>query len=168
MIVISDTTPVISLLKADQLLLLQQLYGKVLIPTAVYRELTENPVYTREADVIKRTNYLSVVETENERAVNILKAVTGLDAGESEALILYDEQKADLLLMDERKGRGVAKQLNIRHIGTVGILMLAYDKEIIRAEEVKFCVDKMLENGIRLDKKICNIIMEHVGLEIRY
>lgn len=168
MIVISDTTPVISLVKAGQLLLLQQLYGKVLIPKAVYGELTENPVYTREADVIKRAGYLAVVETENEKAVNILRAVTGLDAGESEALILYDEQKADLLLMDERKGRSVAKQLNIRYIGTAGILMLAYDKEIIRAEEVKFCVDKMLENGIRLGKKICNVIMEHVGLEIRY
>ncbi len=61
-------------MKANQLLLLQQLYGKVLIPRAVYRELTENPVYTEEADVIKRAGYVSVVETENEKAVNILRA----------------------------------------------------------------------------------------------
>lgn len=60
MIVISDTTPVISLVKAGQLLLLQQLYGKVLIPKAVYGELTENPVYTREADVIKRASYILI------------------------------------------------------------------------------------------------------------
>lgn len=45
MIIISDTTPIISLLKADQLELLRKLYKTVLLPRAVYRELTENPVY---------------------------------------------------------------------------------------------------------------------------
>lgn len=52
MIVISDTTPIISLLKAGQLELLQKLYNKVLMPQAVYRELTENPVYVNEAEII--------------------------------------------------------------------------------------------------------------------
>lgn len=165
MIVISDTTPIISLLKADQLGLLEKLYGNVLIPRAVYRELTDNPRYTKEAVLIKKLDFLITVEVENVKSVNILRAVTGLDAGESEALIMYDEQKADLLLMDEHKGRSVAKQLGVKHIGTAGILMLAYDKDLIQAEKVKACLDTMLENGIRIDKKICNIIMNHVGLE---
>ncbi len=51
MIVVSDTTPIISLLKADCLELLQRLYGKVLIPMAVYKELTENPSYEKEAEI---------------------------------------------------------------------------------------------------------------------
>lgn len=118
MIVISDTTPIISLLKAGQLELLQKLYNKV--------------------------------------------------EGESAALIMYDEQKADLLLMDEQKGRRVAKRLNVRHIGTAGILMLAYDKGLIQAEKVKECIDIMLENRIRLGENICNIVMAHVGLDIQY
>ena len=49
MIVISDTTPIISLLKVQQLQLLQRLYGTILIPNAVYRELTENPSFAEEA-----------------------------------------------------------------------------------------------------------------------
>ncbi len=141
MIIISDTTPIISLLKADQLELLQKLYKTVLVPRAVYRELTENPAYIKEAEVIK---------------------------GESEAIIMYDEQKADLLLMDEHKGRNVAKQLKVRYIGTAGILMLAYDKGIIQASTVKECIDLMLANGIRLGKNICNTVMVHVGLDGRY
>lgn len=72
---------------------------------------------------------------------------------------MYDEQGADLLLIDEHKGRSVAKQPHVRHIGTAGILMLAYDKNIIQAEDVKSCIDTMIANGIRLDKKICNIVM---------
>lgn len=168
MIVISDTTPIISLLKADQLELLEKLYKTVLVPQAVYRELTENPIYTEEAEIIKTLDFLSVVAVENTKSVNILRSVTGLDKGESEALIMYDEQKADLLLMDEHKGRSVAKQLNVRYIGTAGVLMLAYDKGLIQAAEVKKCIDSMLANEIRLGKSICNTVMVHIGLEIRY
>lgn len=168
MIVVSDTTPIISLLKANQLELLERLYGRVLIPRAVYGELVENSRYKNEAETIKTMDSLKTMEVENVKSVNILRAVTGLDAGESEALIMYDEQKAELLLMDERKGRSIAKQLGIRHIGTAGILMLAYDKNMIQAEKVKGCIDSMLINGIRLDKKVCNMVMNHVGLENQY
>lgn len=168
MIVVSDTTPIISLLKAGHLELLRDLYGKVLIPKAVFRELTENPVYLKESGIIKKSEFLEVSEAGNRKAVNVLRSVTGLDAGESEALILYDEQKADLLLMDERKGRSVAKQLNVRHVGTAGILMLAYDKGLLQPAEVKSCIDTMLDNDIRLDKKICNAVMLHAGLAEEY
>ena len=164
MIVISDTTPIISLLKANHLELLQKLYGNVLIPKAVYKELTENPVYSEEAKIVKSLDFLKVVPVENVKSVNVLRSVTGLDAGESEALIMYDEQKADLLLMDEHKGRSVAKQLNVRYIGTVGILMLAYDKGLIQPSDVKMCLDMMLASGIRLDRKLYNIVLTHVGL----
>lgn len=40
MIVVSDTTPLISLLKINKLDLLEKLFGKVLIPEAVFSELT--------------------------------------------------------------------------------------------------------------------------------
>lgn len=168
MIVISDTTPIISLLKANRLDLLRKLYGKVLIPNAVYKELTENITFAKEAKIIKDIDYLTVVAVENEKSVSVLRNVTGLDAGESEALIMYDEQKADLLLMDEHKGRSVAKQLNVRHIGTVGVLLLAYDKGMIQQDGVKSCLDTMLANNIRLDRKLCNVVMEHIGLDAEY
>ena len=168
MIVVSDTTPIISLLKVGQLELLQKLYKTVLVPQAVYRELTENPAYINEADIIKNTDYLLAVTVENVKSVNVLRAVTGLDEGESEALIMYDEQDADVLLMDEQKGRRVAKRLNVRHIGTAGILMLAYDKGLIQAVKVKECIDIMLAHEIRLGKSICNTVMAHVGLDIQY
>lgn len=109
MIVVSDTTPILSLLKAGCLGLLEKLYRNVLIPKAVYRKLTENPAYLEEAEFIKATKFFCVVEVENIKSVNVLRSVTGLDAGESEALIVYDERNADLLLMDEHKGRRIAK-----------------------------------------------------------
>lgn len=168
MIVISDTTPILSLLKAGCMGLLEKLYGNVLIPKAVYRELTENPSYSEEAELIKTAEFFSVAAVENMKSVNVLRSVTGLDAGESEALIMYDERKADLLLMDEHKGRSVAKQLNVKFIGTAGVLMLAYDRGCISQAEVKACLDSMITSHIRLDRKICNVVMAHIGLDERY
>lgn len=147
--------------------MMQKLYQSVLVPKAVYRELTENPVYKEEAERIKRVEFFSVIAVENMKSVHILRSVTGLDEGESEALIMYDEQKADLLLMDEQKGRKVAKQRNVRHIGTAGMLMLAYDKGMIEAVQVKECIDAMLANGIRLGESIYNAVMVHVGLDVK-
>lgn len=67
MIVISDTTPIISLMKAGRLDLLRELYGKVLIPKAVYRELAENIAFAKEAEIIKEIDYLTEAEVENKK-----------------------------------------------------------------------------------------------------
>lgn len=66
------------------------------------------------------------------------------------------------------QGRRVAKQLKAKYIGTAGILMLAYDKGHIGQAEVQNSLDAMISSNIRLDKKICNIVMAHIGLDKRY
>ena len=45
MIVVSDTTPLISLLKINRIDLLERLFGEVLIPQAVFNELTRMNVF---------------------------------------------------------------------------------------------------------------------------
>ena len=53
MIVVSDTTPLISLMKVSKLGLLELLFQEVLIPVSVYTELTTNPSFEDEARLIK-------------------------------------------------------------------------------------------------------------------
>ena len=131
MIIISDTTPIISLLKADQLDLLEKLFHEVVIPKAVYSELISNIKFQDEAQVIKKCPFIFVEEVIDTKSVDIFRRVTGLDAGESEAIVMADEKKADLLLMDERKGRIVAKQMGLTITGTVGILLQSFDEEFL-------------------------------------
>lgn len=167
MIVVSDTTPIISLIKANRLDLLEKLYGTVLIPKAVYDELLSNDSYFEEKLQVQEASFLIVEEIKNQESVRVLRCVSGLDAGESEALILYGEKNADVLLMDEHKGRGVAKKMSVCHIGTIGILLLSYDKNLLLAEEVREIIYILLENNIRLSKNLCNKVFEYVGLEDR-
>lgn len=60
MIVVSDTTPVISLLKAERLELLQRLYQTVLIPESVYQELIVNAAFEKEKEIIENCSFLKV------------------------------------------------------------------------------------------------------------
>lgn len=98
MIVISDTTPLISLLKINRIDLLEKLFGDVLIPQAVFEELTIDERFQLEVDQIRQKKFIVVKPVNNPESANILKRATGLDQGESEAIVLTDELKADLLI----------------------------------------------------------------------
>ena len=79
MIVVSDTTPLISLLKIDCIDLLEKLFGQVLISQAVFEELTADKRFKLEADQISRKQFVIVKAVQNSGSVSILKRATGLD-----------------------------------------------------------------------------------------
>ncbi len=143
MIIVSDTTPIITLSKIKRLDLLEKLFKNIIIPRAVYDELTSNAQFQEEAQMINDAEYIKVVEVEDSKAVELLQRVTGLDLGESEAIIYTDNYKAELLLIDEAKGRKVAKQMGLSIMGTVGILMAAYDEKFISSNEIKEYIEIM-------------------------
>ena len=103
MIVVSDTTPLISLLKINRIDLLEKLFGDVLIPQAVFDELTVDERFRLEADEIRQKKFIVVKPVNNPESASILKRAAGLDQGESEAIVLSDELKADLLLMVKQR-----------------------------------------------------------------
>lgn len=147
MIVIADTTPLISLLKIDKLILLKQLFGIVWIPDAVLLELTSNSSFADEAQKIKDCEYVRLVSVEDKKTVEILRRATGLDVGESEAIVLIEEQQGQLLLMDEAKGRNVARKMGIRIMGTIGILMIALEKHLLSYEETVQAIEILRNVG---------------------
>lgn len=163
MIVVSDTTPIIALLKTGHLELLQLLFKSVLIPEAVFNELTTNQSYKEEAGQIRKCSYIQVEQVESQKTVDIFRRATGLDAGESEAIVLADERQAELLLMDEHKGRRVAKQMGLSITGTVGILIHAYDEQYLTKDAVIDCLNKMKEGGIRISEALYDIVLKHIG-----
>ena len=166
MIVISDNTPIISLMKAGRLELLQKLFGVVYIPDAVYRELTENEAFSEEVRMVQECEFLYVQEVDNGKSVTILRNFTGLDAGESEAIILTDEKHSDVLLMDEHKGRQVAKKMGMAITGTIGILTQAFDEVMLTREDAERCIERMKESGIRISEKLYQRLREHVEKRI--
>lgn len=164
MIVISDTTPIISLMKTNRLNLLKEMFSIVYIPNAVYMELIENKNYSKEAELIKDCDFIKVIKIKNEKSASILMNFTGLDAGESEAIILADEKQSDVLLMDEHKGRQVAKKMGIVITGTIGILAQAFDEKILSKEEIKECIELLKKNNIRISENLYQKLQTYVGI----
>ncbi len=162
MIVVSDTTPIISLLKINRLDLLEKAFGEVLIPNAVYEELTADKRFAEEAKMIQNASYIKNVLVLNPEAVRILKMATGLDQGESEAIVLADEKKADILLMDEAKGRTISGQMGITIMGTIGLLMSSYEDKLLSSDEVRKCIDGLQSSGRHIGERHYQMLLNRL------
>lgn len=123
MIVISDTSPLTSLISIDHEDILKQLYKDVVIPQAVYRELLEEHINLPDFIIVKNVR-------DREHVESLIKKV---DIGEAEAIVLAKERKADFLLIDEQIGRRVAESEGIRIIRLMGILLIAKGKGYINS-----------------------------------
>lgn len=131
MIVVSNTSPVINLAVVNHLSLLQKLYSKVVIPQAVYDEIVIEGAGQAGAEEVGQSEWIEVRPVANRPLVKSLES--DLDLGEAEAVVLAVELKADLLLIDERKGRAVAHRLGVNHIGLLGVLVQAKHNGLIPA-----------------------------------
>ncbi len=119
--VISNTTPLINLLKINRLDLLKSLYEKIFVPSFVYCEVEEGKKKAYYAD-LRKYDWIEIIELKNEDA---LKLLTDLDKGEAETIAIAQELDCDLVLMDEKLGRRYAKNFNLTITGTLGILIKA-------------------------------------------
>ena len=162
MIVVSDTTPLISLLKINRLELLERLFGDVMIPTAVFDELTVGKRFRTEADQIRQKSFIVVKPVNNQESASVLKRATGLDQGESEAIVLTDELEADLLLMDEAKGRSVSAQMGLKIMGTIGILMAAYEEDELTSDKVRACINGLQRAGRHIGQRHYQMLLDRL------
>ena len=164
MIVISDTTPLISLMKIDQLNLLNYLFGEVQIPSAVFEELISNSRFPDESRQIRECPFIKKINVTDKNAVNLLRRSTGLDAGESEAIILSDSIPASLLLMDEAKGREVAAQMGIQLMGTIGILLIANNRNLLPKDQVLECIETLKITGRHISDKLYKQLIKKLSV----
>ena len=162
MIVISDTTPLISLLKIGRLDLLKELFNEIYIPKAVYDELICNELYIDEAKAIKNSSFIIVTEIKDKYSVELISKVEGLDLGESEAIILADTKKADLLIMDEANGRNVAKMLGLNITGTIGLLISAYNHNYLTRKDILDCIDVFRKTNRYIGEKYYRMLINRI------
>lgn len=140
MIVVSNTSPLVNLATVGQLDLLRQLYGKIIIPQAVYHEIVVVGAGQPGDIEIKTFDWIETQQANDRIVVTSLELE--LDRGEAEAIALATALKADLLLLDERKGRVVASRLGLKFVGLLGILIEAKHKGLI--VEVKPIMDSLI------------------------
>jgi predicted nucleic acid-binding protein len=106
MLVVADASPLIFLGRLGLLDLLPNLYGRVLVPEAVFREATRGGENLPGSTAIRVADWIEVVPGESDP--DLRQALEEhLDKGEAAAIALAQSVEADLLLIDERQGRRV-------------------------------------------------------------
>jgi predicted nucleic acid-binding protein len=133
MIVVADASPLNYLIHVSCDTLLRDLYGRVFVPTAVLSELRHPLAPPRVGSWAAHPPSWIEVRVVNTQADLTLEA---LDQGEREAIQLAQEERAGLLLIDEKRGRLEAKRRGIPTTGTLGILVTAGVRGLIEAEVV--------------------------------
>jgi predicted nucleic acid-binding protein len=129
-IVVSDTTPVNYLVLIDQIHLLRDLYGRLVLPRAVHEEMQ------REGAPEKVRAWAASLPVWAEvRAAASTDPALKLGAGEREALALAEELKADLLLVDDGKARREARRRGLAVTGTLGVLAAAAERGLVDLPE---------------------------------
>jgi predicted nucleic acid-binding protein len=161
-IVVADTTPLLTLFKIGRIDVLNKLYNSVHIPFAVFEELTRNTEYPKEAEYFRNCPFLEVHSELSAERVSLLQRATGLDLGESEAIILADEKQPSLLLIDESKGRVVAESMKLTITGSIGILFAAYQKKLLTADEIDQSVTMLRGMNHFIGENLFNLLLSLV------
>lgn len=155
--IIANAGPLIALGRIAKLSLLPQLYKEVIVPPAVYQEVTYEEERSGAKEIINAAwiQQKSVPDT-----ISVQRLHYWLDDGESEAIVLAQMMHMPLLI-DERRGRNIAKTLHIPCVGTVGVLLTAKNKGHLTA--VTPLLEMLQSVGVHLSTRLCEDARKMAG-----
>ncbi len=134
------------------LFILKELYGKVFISREVAEEFGK-----------KTEDWIEIRQVKDENYVKILN--TFIDLGESGSIALSFEFGNSLVILDDLKARQVAKNLNLKFTGLLGVILRAKQKGIVtsvkevinKLKSVNFRISQAMENEVlRLADEVCH------------
>ena len=150
MIIVADASPLISFAVLERLDILPQIYADIVLPKAVYQEITmpDRPY----CETLKAFFADKIRQVNDRLLVQVLQNT--IDKGEAEAIALALEQKIPNILIDDYKGRKQAQLNGLQPIGTIGSLLQAKKQNLITT--IKPLLDKLIQNDIRISEQLIN------------
>jgi len=152
MIVVSDTTPINYLILINEIDILQKLFGKIILPESVLKELNDLDSPDEVLDWVE--NLPRWVDI---RAANVIDQTLNLDRGEQEAISLAKELNADLLLIDDRKARNIAIERGFKITGTINILESAHKRNLL---DINIAFKALQQTNFRISAKLLQEILD--------
>jgi len=156
-----DTGPLISLARVERLELLPRLYGRLIVPPAVHVELASDSdrpgakVLSGAFDA----GWLTVGSVLNPGLVRELVRLLG--PGEAEAIALAEQEDARFLLVDDARGRSIARSRDIAVVGVAGVRMAAKSRGAVAA--VHPILEALTNIGYRLSPRLIAGVLARAG-----
>ena len=154
MIVVADTSVLCYLVLIEQIELLPRLFGQIVIPQAVYEELRAEGAPAQLQEWMRRLpTWLEIY------SVTAIGDITleSLHSGEREAILLAEELKADLIILDEKAARQIARERGLNLTGLLGILETAATRQLIDLPAV---LERLQQTTFRASPRLLRAIVE--------
>ena len=150
--IVSDTGPLIAFARVGQLDLLRRLYGQIIVPSAVHAELAlgSNRPGAKALAATLEAGWVAVQPATDRNVVS--EVARHLDRGEAEAIALAEQRSARFLLIDDAKGRRIARQRGVRVVGVAGVLLVAKSQGELGT--VTPVLDELSRAGYRLSPRL--------------
>jgi len=162
--VITDAGPLIALGKLARLDLLAALYTVVQVPQAVYDETVTRGLARREPEAlgIQMACHLyswPILPSPQQMSVVISPGVL-LGDGEIQALNAASSTPAALVLIDDEAAREEARRLGLKVKGTLGVLVQAYQADLISRQELETLIEMIaLRRDIWIKAELCQRVL---------
>ena len=156
MILVLDSSPLITLARIAKLSLLQRLAQQTIIPTGVYHEMVSTGE-DRPGALSVQTNAWLVKKTPTD--VSALNRLTQrLGRGESEAIVLAKELPESIVVLDDALARRIAKEEKVHVVGTVGLLLHAKHRGLVTS--IKPILQDLKQAGFYIDQPLINLVLQ--------
>ena len=157
-VLVADAGPLLALARIEFLPLLGQLFSRVLVTETVLHECCAKP------DRADAQQVLAMVEASNLQVVadhrSIRQGLQHLDDGEQTALELALQCSATVLI-DERKGRAIARSHHLKVIGVPGVLLLARQQGLVPT--LKPLLELLVNSGYYLSESVIAAVLSLAG-----
>ena len=151
-LIIGDSSALIALATMNALPLLSQLYDTVLVPESVYQEVTQ----AEKAYSFGLSQYL--INAQCDLTTSETSKLLWLGQGEWDAIQLYQQKQADVLLIDDQRAKRFAALQGVNMIGSLGILLLAKQADLI--ESVFPYIQRLQGSGVYLSPEVIRRVLE--------
>lgn len=147
MIVVADTTPLLYLSRIGRVAILRSLYEQLVVPRTVWEEAVLARPQARGIDDLLGATWITVSDRAELEGVDPALE-EALDPGEAAAITLAELLGAALLLIDERKGRAIARERGLKIRGTLGVLVEA--RHAGHIPSLRDVLDELVTEGFRV------------------
>jgi len=157
--VICNTGPVVALSMIDRIDILRCLFEYIAVPEAVHKEILEGGDTNAGLASYRKAGWIEVVTLSN--PVDPLLR-TSLDPGEAAVIGLAGELSVNLVLVDERKARRIARTIyGLNVIGSARVLVEAKKREML--DSVGAALQSMRDGGYWIGDSIVEAALEQAG-----
>lgn len=158
---IINASPLIIFGKLNKISILKELYKKIEISNEVYQETVLKGIGKNSPDAFILKWHIDnkdiealKLDAKNLALANKIQNIYDIDIGEAETIALACQLNKKELIIDEKAAREAAKSFGIKPLGSLRVLLAAYQNDLIKKDEVYRLIIEMENSKYRLSPNV--------------